>query len=259
MAHDSPDCSVLDLFHSIVAEWFRSRFDRPTRPQAEGWPSIARGLDTLITAPTGSGKTLSAFLTCIDRLVRSGLEGTLGERTHVVYVSPLKALSHDIHRDLQVPLAEIKALAEVRGTAGKLPFPDIRVAVRTGDTTSSARQAMLRKPPHLLVTTPESLYLLLTAPRSRNILKSVTTVIVDEIHALARNKRGTHRSLSLERLERVAWFLAEPIRIVQIRDIQRGSTEAPGPDFPTEVRARAVERARSSQGARLGANVYARP
>ena len=183
-------------FHPVVARWFRERFGQPTDPQRLGWRSIAAGRDTLIAAPTGSGKTLAAFLWCIDRLFRDAAEGTLSEGVQVIYVSPLKALSNDIHRNLEVPLAEIRAAAIEAG----LTAPRIRSGVRTGDTPASERQAMIRNPPHILVTTPESLYLLLTSARSREILRSVKTVIVDEIHAMARDKRGSHLALSLERL-----------------------------------------------------------
>ncbi len=186
----------LQLFHPVIADWFASRFAAPTQAQQESWPAIAAGKHTLLAAPTGSGKTLSAFLVCIDRLLRLGLEHRLADRTHVVYVSPLKALSNDIHRNLLQPLAEIRERAAATGMA----FPEIRAAVRTGDTSSSERQAMLRRPPHILVTTPESLYLLLTSERGRAALAHVRSVIVDEIHSLARDKRGSHLTLSLERL-----------------------------------------------------------
>lgn len=194
-------------FHPLIQEWFESRFGTPTDPQRLGWPRIAAGNHTLIAAPTGSGKTLAAFLVCIDRLWRDWLAGQLEDGIKVIYVSPLKALSNDIQRNLQSPLAEITALA----TASGLDAAPIRTAVRTGDTPSAARQAMLRKPPHILVTTPESLYLLLTAPRSRDLLRSAGTVIVDEIHALARDKRGSHLALSLERLAELAD--QRPVRI----------------------------------------------
>src|SRR5438874_10029772 len=187
---------ALDLFHPLIRSWFAARFGRPTEPQIRGWPEIAAEKHTLIAAPTGSGKTLAAFLVCIDRLFRQWLDGKLPEATEVVYVSPLKALSNDIQRNLETPLAEIAALAAETGL-GQLP---IRTAVRTGDTPQSDRQAMLRNPPHILVTTPESLYLLLTSSKSRERLRGVTTVIVDEIHALARDKRGSHLALTLERL-----------------------------------------------------------
>ena len=186
----------LSQFHPIVRDWFQGRFQAPTGAQALGWPAIARGKHTLIAAPTGSGKTLAAFLTCLDRLVRSGLQSTLPDRTEVVYVSPLKALSNDIHRNLSVPLEEISALAEQRGT----PLPPIRVAVRTGDTPAKERQSMAKQPPHILITTPESLFILLTSESGRRALKGVRTLILDEIHAVAGNKRGAHLALSVERL-----------------------------------------------------------
>ena len=186
----------LSLFHPLVQTWFRAQFDGPTEAQAQGWPAIAQGRHTLIAAPTGSGKTLAAFLTCLDSLVRKGLEGELPERTEVVYVSPLKALSNDIQRNLSDPLAGIYALAEAEGT----PLPEIRVAVRTGDTTASQRQAMAKRPPHILITTPESLYILLTSESGRRGLGGVRTLILDELHAVADNKRGSHLSLSAERL-----------------------------------------------------------
>jgi len=184
------------LFHPLTAEWFAGRFGEPTEAQRLGWPEIVAGRHTLIAAPTGSGKTLAAFLVCIDRLVRQAAEGTLADETQVVYISPLKALSNDIHRNLEVPLAEIMARARAAG----IELPPLRVMVRTGDTPASARQAMVRRPPHIVVTTPESLYLLLTSAKGREMLRSVRTVIVDEIHALARDKRGSHLALSLERL-----------------------------------------------------------
>src|SRR5262252_9595749 len=183
--------------HPLLKEWFVQRFGTPTEPQEQGWPHILAGRDALISAPTGSGKTLAAFLACIDKLVRQALDGTLTDRTEVLYISPLKALGNDIQKNLDGPLAEILALARTQGQ----PIPEIRTAVRTGDTLMHARRAMLQRPPHILVTTPESLYILLTAERSRAILKSVRTVIVDEIHAMADDKRGAHLTLSLERLE----------------------------------------------------------
>jgi ATP-dependent helicase Lhr and Lhr-like helicase len=183
--------------HPLVAEWFVQRFGTPTEPQEQGWPHILAGRTTLISAPTGSGKTLAAFLACIDRLVRKALAGDLADRTEVLYVSPLKALGNDIQKNLEVPLGEILAMAGERG----LLMPEIRTAVRTGDTLMSERRAMLKRPPHILVTTPESLYILLTADKSRAILRDVETVIVDEIHAVADDKRGAHLTLSLERLE----------------------------------------------------------
>src|SRR5260221_120756 len=186
----------LEWAHPLVQEWFVGRFGTPTEPQAQGWPHILAGKTTLISAPTGSGKTLGAFLICIDSLVRKALSGDLTDRTEVLYVSPLKALSNDIQKNLETPLGEIFQLAGERG----LLMPEIRTAVRTGDTLAHERRAMLTRPPHILVTTPESLYILLTAAKSREILKTVETVIVDEIHAIADDKRGAHLALSLERL-----------------------------------------------------------
>ena len=186
--------------HPLVNDWFIDKFGSATEPQEQGWPHILAGRTTLISAPTGSGKTLAAFLACIDRLVRLAVSGKLGDETSVVYISPLKALSNDIQKNLDAPLAEIKALAELRG----ITMQDIRTAVRTGDTLMRERQAMLRKHPHILVTTPESLYILLTAEKSRKMLSTVETIIVDEIHAVADDKRGAHLSLSLERLTRLA-------------------------------------------------------
>jgi len=193
--------------HPLVAEWFVQKFGTPTEPQEQGWPHILAGRTTLISAPTGSGKTLAAFLACIDRLVCKALAGDLADRTEVLYVSPLKALGNDIQKNLEVPLGEILALANERG----LLMPEIRAAVRTGDTLQPERRAMLKRPPHILVTTPESFYILLTADRSRAILRDIETVIVDEIHAVADDKRGAHLTLSLERLE--ALTHKPPVRI----------------------------------------------
>src|SRR6266498_1452129 len=187
---------MLETFHPAVRAWFERRFpEGPTPAQAEGWAEVAAGRHTLIAAPTGSGKTLAAFLVCIDRLYRAHEAGApLADGPQVVYVSPLKALAVDIHQNLEAPLREI---AEVAGELG-LAAPHIRVAVRTGDTAASERAAMLRRPPNFLVTTPESLYLLVTAERSRGMLAGVRTVILDEIHAVAGNKRGSHLALTLE-------------------------------------------------------------
>ncbi len=196
----------LSWAHPLVAEWFVSRFGTPTEPQEQGWPEILAGRTTLISAPTGSGKTLAAFLICIDRLVRKALAGELRDCTEVLYVSPLKALGNDIQKNLEIPLGEILALAGQRG----LLMPEIRTAVRTGDTLMKERRDMLKRPPHILVTTPESLYILLTANSSRAILSHVKTVIVDEIHAVADDKRGAHLTLSLERLDLLA---GQPTRI----------------------------------------------
>jgi ATP-dependent helicase Lhr and Lhr-like helicase len=183
--------------HPLVQEWFTNKFGTPTEPQEQGWPHILAGRTTLICAPTGSGKTLAAFLICIDRLVRKALSGDLPDRTETLYVSPLKALGNDIQKNLEGPLSEITALAGEKG----LLMPEMRTAVRTGDTLMYERQRMLKRPPHILVTTPESLYILLTAQRSRGILTEVQTIIVDEIHAVADDKRGAHLALSLERLD----------------------------------------------------------
>jgi ATP-dependent helicase Lhr and Lhr-like helicase len=197
----------LSWAHPLVAEWFTKKFGTPTEPQEQGWPHILAGRTTLISAPTGSGKTLAAFLACIDRLVRKALAGELRDRTEVLYVSPLKALGNDIQKNLEVPLGEILQMAGERG----LLMPQIRTAVRTGDTLMHERRAMLKCPPHILVTTPESLYILLTAESSRKILRDVETIIVDEIHAVADDKRGAHLTLSLERLE--ALTNRPPVRI----------------------------------------------
>ena len=183
-------------FHEVIQAWFRGRFEGPTEAQALGWPAISQGRHTLIAAPTGSGKTLAAFLTCIDGLVRTGLVEDLPQTTQVVYVSPLKALSNDIQKNLATPLREIEAQARLLGT----PMPEIRVAVRTGDTKASERQRMAKQPPHILITTPESLYILLTSKGGRQGLRGVKTLILDEIHAVADDKRGSHLSLSVERL-----------------------------------------------------------
>src|ERR1051326_1599223 len=180
-------------FHPVLRQWWQGRFDAPTPAQLEGWRAIRRGEDTLIAAPTGSGKTLAAFLTSIDQLFREGLERGLPDEVRVIYVSPLKALSADIHKNLAVPRREIHALSPVKITA----------AVRSGDTPQSERAAMLRTPPHILVTTPESLYLLLTAERPRAMLRTARVVIVDEIHAVLQSRRGAHLALSLERLDHV--------------------------------------------------------
>ncbi|HEY7653642.1 MAG TPA: DEAD/DEAH box helicase [Methylomirabilota bacterium] len=185
------------MFHPVVDRWFRARYAAPTPVQAQAWPLIAGGHDVLLTAPTGSGKTLAAFLACLDRLFREALEGRLEDRTAILYVSPLKALSNDVRRNLDEPLAELAAAAVAAG----LPAPAIRTAVRTGDTPAHERRQAGRRPPHVMVTTPESLFILLTAESSRRWLAQVRTVIVDEIHAVAGDKRGAHLALSLERLE----------------------------------------------------------
>jgi ATP-dependent Lhr-like helicase len=193
----SPVPESLAWAHPLVQEWFINKFGTPTEPQEQGWPHILAGRTTLISAPTGSGKTLAAFLICIDRLVCKALSGDLTDRTEILYISPLKALGNDIQKNLEGPLGEITALAGEKG----LLMPEIRTAVRTGDTLMKDRQRMLKRPPHILVTTPESLYILLTAQKSRGILTDINTIIVDEIHAVADDKRGAHLTLSLERLD----------------------------------------------------------
>ncbi|MHB8573003.1 MAG: DEAD/DEAH box helicase [Candidatus Dormibacteria bacterium] len=191
---------IAEGFCPLVADWFQARFDAPTPAQARGWPAIGSGANTLISAPTGSGKTLAAFAFALDQLVRRAQKGELTDEVAVVYVSPLKALGNDVRANLEVPLAEIRELAGRRGQE----LPEIRVAVRSGDTPQHERVAMTRRPPHILVTTPESLYILLTAAQSRAYLSTATTVIVDEVHAVAQDKRGAHLALSLERLDRAA-------------------------------------------------------
>ena len=191
---------ALSGFHPLVSRWFTDTLGTPTMAQQRGWTAIRERRHTLIAAPTGSGKTLAAFLTAIDDLVREGADAPLPDEVRVVYVSPLKALSADIHKNLAEPRREIRQLAESIGVTA----PRITAAVRTGDTTQSERAAMLRKPPHILVTTPESLYLLLTSHNSREMLRTVRSVIVDEIHAVIGTRRGAHLALSLERLQQLA-------------------------------------------------------
>jgi ATP-dependent Lhr-like helicase len=187
----------LRAFHPVVSTWFDKNFSEPTAVQAKSWPAIARGEHTLLAAPTGSGKTLAAFLASIDALIREGLTRGLPDETRVLYISPLKALSNDIQKNLQLPLVGIRDCLLEHG----LPDVDVRAWVRTGDTPQWERQKAVRQPPHIMVTTPESAYILLTSKSGRNMLRTVRTVIVDEIHALAGNKRGAHLSLSLERLD----------------------------------------------------------
>src|SRR5712671_6522438 len=201
-------------FHPVLARWFEEKFGSPTEPQTRGWPAIQSGAHTLIAAPTGSGKTLAAFFAELDQLFRDGLAGKLKDETRVVYVSPLKALSNDIHKNLEEPLAGIRAAlltSEGRDV-------DVRSAVRTGDTPASKRQAIARTPPHILVTTPESLYLLLTSISGRRLLKTVRTVIVDEIHAVVGNRRGSHLALSLERL---AALVEDPLQRIGLSATQK--------------------------------------
>src|SRR5205809_7984389 len=191
-------------FHPGVARWFEEKFGSPTEPQERGWPAIQSGGHTLIAAPTGSGKTLAAFLASLDELFRDGLAGELLDETRVIYVSPLKALSNDIHKNLEEPLSGIRAALP----ASKCREVELRADVRTGDTTAAKRQAIAKKPPHILVTTPESFYLLLTSQSGRKILATTRTLIVDEIHAVVGNRRGSHLALSMERLQAlVKWPL----------------------------------------------------
>ncbi|HXH41264.1 MAG TPA: DEAD/DEAH box helicase, partial [Thermoanaerobaculia bacterium] len=190
----------LTPFHPVLQRWFSETIGTPTTVQLRGWEAIREGRHTLIAAPTGSGKTLAAFLNALDDLYVEGSKVPLPDEVRVVYVSPLKALSADIHKNLAEPRRGIRRIAEEMG----LEAPRITAAVRTGDTTASERAAMLRKPPHILVTTPESLYLLLTAERSRDMLRTARTVIVDEIHAVIGTRRGAHLAITLERLQQVA-------------------------------------------------------
>lgn len=201
-------------FHPVIAQWFEQKFGSPTAPQEQGWPSIQAGAHTLIAAPTGSGKTLAAFLASLDSLFQLGLQGKLADETHVVYVSPLKALSNDIHKNLEEPLGEIRAA--LKAAEGR--DIEVRAAVRTGDTPQAARQALIKKPPHILVTTPESFYLLLTSESGRKMLSTVRTLIVDEIHAVVGNRRGSHLALSMERL---AALVEHPLQRIGLSATQK--------------------------------------
>lgn len=198
---------VLAAFHPAVAGWFARTFAAPTPAQQQAWPAIRTGADVLVAAPTGAGKTLTGFLAALDALVREGLTHGLPDATCVLYVSPLKALSNDIHRNLEAPLAGIAAELARLG----LPEVAIRTAVRTGDTPAGERAALRRQPPHVLVTTPESLYILLNSASGRAMLGGVRTVIVDEIHALVQSKRGSHLALSLARLDALIGHRAQRI------------------------------------------------
>src|SRR5476649_918071 len=204
----------LSTFHPLVSRWFSDTLGEPTRAQALGWAAIRERRHTLIAAPTGSGKTLAAFLTALDDLVQEALARPLPDEVRVVYVSPLKALSADVHKNLAEPRAGLERIAAAMG----LEPPRITSAVRSGDTPASERAAMLRTPPHILVTTPESLYLLLTAGRSRDMLRTVRTVIVDEIHAVIGTRRGAHLAISLERLREVA---EQPVQRIGLSATQK--------------------------------------
>ena len=239
------------MFHELVQAWFDARFAGATDAQLRAWAAVAGGRDALVAAPTGSGKTLAAFLFCLDRLVRSAAAGTLEDRTEVVYVSPLRALSNDVQKNLERPALEIAALAEERGLA----IPPIRTAVRTGDTSQKERRDAVKKAPHVLVTTPESFgYVLLTSASGRRALSSVRTIVLDEIHALAGDKRGAHLALSVERLEDlvVKSGLPRPQRARPRRDRppHRGrsalSSSAPARRCPTLVDVRPPSREISS-------------
>src|SRR5437016_1751993 len=206
-------------FHPAATRWFKQTFGSPTEPQVRGWPAIQSGRHVLISAPTGSGKTLAAFLASLDVLFREGIEAKLGDETQIVYVSPLKALSNDVRKNLQEPLAGIRAsLHETEGRE-----IDVRAEVRTGDTTAAQRQALIKKPPHILVTTPESLYLLLTSDSGRGMLSNVRTLIVDEIHAVVDDRRGAHLALSVERL---AALVQGPLQRIGLSATQNPIEEA---------------------------------
>ena len=201
-------------FHPAVARWFEQTFGSPTEPQIRGWPAIQSAQHVLISAPTGSGKTLAAFLASLDALFRQGAEHDLPDETRVVYVSPLKALSNDIRKNLQEPLRGIRALlSETNGCD-----IDVRAEVRTGDTTAAQRKALIKKPPHILVTTPESLYLLLTSDSGRGMLRTARTLILDEIHAVVDDRRGAHLALSVERL---AALTKQPLQRIGLSATQR--------------------------------------
>jgi ATP-dependent Lhr-like helicase len=201
-------------FHPVIGRWFEEKFGSPTEPQKRGWPAIQAGSHVLIAAPTGSGKTLAAFFAELDLLFREGIAGKLTDETRVVYVSPLKALSNDIHKNLEEPLGGIRAA--LKAITGQ--DLDVRAEVRTGDTPASKRQAIIRKPPHILVTTPESLYLLLTSQSGRRVLGTVRTLIVDEIHAVVGNRRGSHLALTMERL---ATLVKGPMQRIGLSATQR--------------------------------------
>ncbi len=249
--------AVPPLFHPLVADWFRQRFGEATECQARAWAALGGGSDVLISAPTGSGKTLAAFLLCIDRLVRAAADGGLQDGIQVVYVSPLKALSTDVHKNLDGPLAGIAALAAGRGAA----LAPIRTALRTGDTTPAERQRMATRPPHILVTTPESLFILLTAERSRRALAGTRTVVVDEIHAVVDDKRGAHLALSLARLDdlvrkaggRSPQRIGLSATVRPIEEVGRYLTPSPGLRIVDTGHRRPLDLAVEVPGSELGA------
>ncbi|MGI9065272.1 MAG: DEAD/DEAH box helicase [Pyrinomonadaceae bacterium] len=240
----------LELFHPAVARWFAKSFPSATLPQEQAWPAIKQQRNTLIAAPTGSGKTLAAFLAAIDDLVRLGVEGELDDTTHVVYVSPLKALSNDIQRNLQVPLAGIQEELKAMG----LREVHIRTFVRTGDTPASERTAMTKRPPHIIVTTPESLYILLTSEGGRRMLETTRTLIVDEIHAVVGDKRGSHLALSIERLEQLVQQHSE----AQAAN-QNAAPEGEGLPFPKAEVLDPISETRNSKLVRIGLSATQRP
>jgi ATP-dependent Lhr-like helicase len=229
-------------FHPAVAAWFAGQFPAPTPAQARAWPLIRARRNVLIAAPTGSGKTLAAFLAAIDALVVEGLATGLADETAVVYVSPLKALSNDVRKNLEIPLAGIRSELAARGLADV----DIRTLVRTGDTPQHERASMRRRPPHIVVTTPESLYVLLGSESGRTMLATTRTVIVDEIHALASNKRGSHLALSLARLE---GLVGRPLVRIGLSATQKPIDAIArflvGTTTPSAMRGRGISRSKS--------------